>query len=308
MFKRIVLLLLILVIILFSRIPQAPAQSTNIADEIPLFEVLPAPTLMLPGSADSNSPSYWQYVQGQNRLHIVTSWWTPSISRGFSVNRMGRPQPTKFVNSDIGGKWFEAVLQDHAGALYAYYHYEPIGLCPGSKKTAPRIGAARSLDNGATWEDLGIILEMGVPPDCASPNEWFAGGAGDFSVMLDEHQIDAYFFFSNYSGDKSRQGVAVRECRGLSETIRRGISPSGMAMHGVTHRGTEYRFPRRSIDLRPIYSAAVSWHDRSGWVDAFWGTLRPLEHIPEEVRHAAEPGFRFSVDAGRYLHIVFARP
>src|SRR5688572_15226447 len=100
MSKRIArVIALILTVTWLDSVAQAPAQTVPDGNEIPLFDVIPAPTLMLPGAADSNSPAYWQYVQGQNRLHIVTSWWTPSISRGFSVNRMGRPQPAKFVNS-----------------------------------------------------------------------------------------------------------------------------------------------------------------------------------------------------------------
>ena len=271
MYRRIVLITSILVIALFRAIAPAPAQTTKDSDEVPLFEVVPATTLMLPGNVDSNSPAFWQFVQGQNRLHVLTSWWTPSISRGFSVNRMGMPMPAKFLNSDGGGKWFESVLQDDAGTLYGYYHNEPIGLCPGSKKTAPRIGAARSADNGASWEDLGIILEMAVPLDCASPNRFFVGGAGDFTVILDEHKIDAYLFFTNYSGDKSRQGVAVARMPWAQRNNPQGNLAvwDGHAWRYPSRN--RIPFPRRWIDLRPIYPAAVSWHDRSEWVDSFWG-------------------------------------
>ena len=47
-------------------------------------------------------------------------------------------------------------------------------------------GAARSFDRGATWDDLGRILE--APPDtyvCDTTNYYFHGGVGDLSVMLD---------------------------------------------------------------------------------------------------------------------------
>jgi hypothetical protein len=239
--------------------------------EIPRFEVVPAPTLVIPGQIDSNIPAFWQYVQGLNRLHVVTSWWTPNINSGFALARLGTPQPVKFLNSSDAGKWIEAVLQNEDGTLYGYYHHEPIGLCPGTRKTAPRIGALRSMDNGASWEDLGIILEIAAAIDCSSPNEYFAGGVGDFSVILDQQKIDAYFFISIYSWDTARQGVAVARMPWAQRDTPRG----NMAVWD----GEAWRTPpRNSVQLRrlfltpaPIYQAAISWHDRSGEVDAFWG-------------------------------------
>src|SRR5688572_11571788 len=155
---------LALLLILFCSLDKASAQSV---------QLVPAPTLVLPGQIDSNSPAFWQFVQGENRLHLITSWWTPSVTRGLSVNRLGIPWPVRFTNSNEGGKWIESVLQDDVGTLYGYYHHEPIGLCPGTQKTAPRIGAVRSLDNGFSWEDLGIILEVAGALDCETPNEYF---------------------------------------------------------------------------------------------------------------------------------------
>ena len=74
----------------------------------------------------------------------------------------------------------------------------------------PRIGAARSRDHGETWEDLGIILE--APPgwhDCATPNQYFVGGVGDVSVLLDRESKDLYLYFSQYSKYAAAQGVAL---------------------------------------------------------------------------------------------------
>src|SRR5438046_8711474 len=76
--------------------------------------------------------------------------------------------------------------------------------------TAPKIGAVKSSDNGASWQDLGIVLE--APPGtlkCDTKNYYFAGGNGDFSVMLDPKKEFLYFFFSSYPNILSEQGLAV---------------------------------------------------------------------------------------------------
>jgi hypothetical protein len=270
--KRLVpIIVFTLLLTLFIRTVPMPAQERPNPEATPMFSLLPAPPVEFSGDVDSNSPSFWQFFQGQNRLHVVTSWWTPSISRGGSVRRLGAPRAVRFLNSSEGGKWMEAVLQHENGALYGYYHNEPLGLCGPGKKTAPRIGAARSLDSGLSWEDLGIILEVPrTALDCNTPNEYFAGGVGDFTVILDEQQTDAYFFFTSYSGDASRQGVAVARMLWAQRDSPRG--------NVAVWDGEIWRYPsrngsqiRRMSEPRPIYPAAVSWHDRSESVDSFWG-------------------------------------
>ncbi len=241
-------------------------------DRIPAFDLIQAPAVQFPSAVDSNSPAFWQFTQGQNRLHVVTSWENPSISQGLTIRRLGATQPVRYLSPNSGGRWMEAVLQAPNGTLYGYYHNEPLGLCPRTNKTAPRIGAVRSLDGGLSWEDLGILLE--VPSgslDCRTPNEFFAGGVGDFTVVLNQQETEAYFFFTIYSGTRTRQGVAVaRMPWSLRDTPRGNVAvwdrgvwlyPAGL--------GSEIR--RGSFQPLPIYDAAVSWHDRSASVDSFWG-------------------------------------
>src|SRR5688572_14331176 len=196
MLKRVLIIAVSdLLLTLFSLIALVPAQELQNPDRVPFFELVPAPPVELPAPVDSNSPAFWHLEQGRNRLNVVTSWENPSISQGSSVRRLGTPRPVFFTNRGDGGRWLEAVLKDRNGTLYSYYHNEPLGLCRGTNKTAPRIGAARSIDNGLSWQDMGIVLE--VPPtnlDCTTPNEFFAGGIGDFTVVLDQSETDAYFF------------------------------------------------------------------------------------------------------------------
>lgn len=261
-----------LLLTLFLQTVQVPAQERPNPAGIPVFELVPAPPAKFPADVDSNSPGFWQIVQGRSLLHILTSLGKPSISQGVSLRRLRAPQPVRFLNGTSDGRWMESVLQHENGTLYGYYHNERPGLCPGNKKTAPRIGAARSSDNGASWEDLGIILEVPANTlDCNTPNEYFAGGVGDFSVVLDEQKNDAYFFFTIYSGDIASQGVAVARMSWAQRDIPRG----NLAFWD----GDVWRYPSRnrtqirpgSFDPRPIYRAAVSWHDRSEYVDSFWG-------------------------------------
>jgi hypothetical protein len=166
----------------------------------------------------------------------------------------------------------EAVLTAPNGTLYGYYHNEPLGLCPLTNKTAPRIGAARSLDNGYTWEDLGIILEVPTTAlNCSTTNDYFAGGVGDFSVVLDQNEIDAYFFFSVYSGDHSRQGIAVGRLPWSQRDYPRGNLSLWDGLGWRYARGTMPTQVRGFFQPGPIYSATVSWHDDSESVDSFWG-------------------------------------
>jgi len=88
-----------------------------------------------------------------------------------------------------GGRWIEATWRADDGTLYGWYHTSPAGLCPGTNLTAPKIGALRSTDNGLHWKDLGIVME--ARPNtlkCDAQNGYFAGGHGDFCVMLDQQQ------------------------------------------------------------------------------------------------------------------------
>src|SRR5204863_5309897 len=66
-----------------------------------------------------------------------------------------------------------------------------------------------STDNGRSFHDLGIVLESGDSPDCSAKNGFFAGGHGDFSVILDHESEYFYFLYDNYGGGVSSQGVAI---------------------------------------------------------------------------------------------------
>ena len=169
--------------------------------------------------------------------------------------------------------WFEAIIAHVDGTWYGYYHNEwPAEVCQDAR-TIPRIGAARSRDFGATWEDLGVVLE--APPnshDCASTNAYFMGGVGDFSVILDRDQQYLYFLFSQYVRRAESQGVSVARMGWADRD-----APTGRMSVWL---GRQLWLPARAIvagdSVRhvypaggPIYRARDDWHE--GDVDAFWG-------------------------------------
>jgi hypothetical protein len=211
-------------------------------------------------------------------LFLLTSF------NGWSMRQAGSQLtalvPTGAVAFDVApphGVWFEAVVRDDDGTWYGYYHNErPADVCGDRARMLPRIGAARSRDFGATWEDLGIILE--APPnsyDCATTNRYFVGGVGDFSVILDHNSRYLYFFFSQYADREGTQGVAVARLpwafrdrplgrvavwwRGMAWAPARRVTPN-------MDQPAEYVY---SAGM-PIYRAADDWHE-GRTVDAFWG-------------------------------------
>jgi len=105
----------------------------------------------------------------------------------------------------------EAVVSASDGNWYGYYHNERVAtVCGNTTKAVPRIGAARSKDHGATWYDLGIILEASESTFvCNTNNRYFVGGVGDLSVVLDRSGQFLYVFFSQYGRTVAEQGVGV---------------------------------------------------------------------------------------------------
>ena len=240
-------------------------------------ELQSAPLLELPGEVDSNSPAVWHRVGGRNLLFIMTSMaGQPWRAWGTGLTGLGAPRQVALGDWQEGGIWMEAVVRDDDGTWYGYYHNEvPAAMCRAAgTKVVPRIGAARSVDQGATWEPLGLILE--APPrtyDCTTDNKYFVGGVGDFSVQLDRQSQDLYFFYSLYMRSQGQQGVGVArrawadrdDPSGKITIWRNGIWLPATGAGSITN--PRWIYPAGS----PIFPAAESWHDDDNVVDAFWG-------------------------------------
>ena len=211
----------------------------------------------IPTQVDGNSPSFWR--DGQFRY--LTSTGRPVILEGAGPLSLGGALPIALDRMEHMPMWIESVWQDEDGTLYGWYHHEPGGLCVGNTLTAPEIGAAISRDGGSSFEDLGIVLKSGDPLDCNAKNGFFAGGHGDFSVILDRDRTYFYFLFTNYGGGVESQGIAVArlafEDRG---------NPTGAVRKYYDGDWTE---PGVGGRVTPAFPAAVSWQSEK--TDSLWG-------------------------------------
>jgi hypothetical protein len=247
--------------------------------------VVPAESIYLPGIADSNSPIHWA---GGVR-YIYNSDGLPLRAEGDDLRSMRRVRAAHLLNSDLRGWWIEATHRDEDGTLFAWYHHETFGACPTDGDhwmAVPVIGAAVSKDNGRTFQDLGYVLTDGNPAKCDAKNGYFAGGHGDFSVILDRRGEYFYFFFSAYGGEAGEQGVAIARMRYADR-----YAPSGNVWK---YREGAWRSTGVGGKVTPIIPVRTPWE--SEFADAFWG---PSVHYNRELgeyvmllnRACCEPGW-----------------
>ena len=218
----------------------------------------PARTVTLPSAVDSNSPAFWQ----NDVLSLYNSTGLgPVRSTGSNQFHLEQSQAVRLGPSTHRPYWIEATWTDADGTIFAWYHHEPAGVCGAIRLTAPQIGALVSYDGGNSFLDLGIVLESGYPIDCYSQNGFFAGGNGDFSVMLGRNQKYFYFLFSNYAGPQEAQGVAIARM-----PADRRYTPVGAVEKYFNGR---WRQPGLGGRVTAIFPANVVWSQPDA--DAFWG-------------------------------------
>jgi hypothetical protein len=221
--------------------------------------VRPATLIKFPAATDCNSPSHWE----GDTFYLFNSAPTPWRSSGPDLLHLGPASETHYNDEVNGGRWIEATWKDSDGTLYGWYHNEPHPVCPSKPDlTAPRIGAVRSKDNGAHWEDLGFVLEAPpYPLRCDTEDKFFAGGNGDFSVIPDEKQEYLYFFFSSYYPDAAEQGVGIAR---VSYANRN--DPVGKTWKWYQGKWSE---PGVGGHVTPVFPVKTPWHRKD--VHAFWG-------------------------------------
>ncbi len=205
---------------------------------------------------DGNSPGVW--VDGE--LRVYTSTGQPEGMIGPGIANLSVTAPPVVVPADHHPIWIESVWRDEDGTIYGWYHHEPGGLC-GGKLTAPKIGALVSTDGGLSFRDLGIVLESGDPIYCGAENGFFAGGHGDFSVILDRDRNFFYFLFDNYGGAQWTQGVAIARMAFADRA-----EPQG-AVH--KYANGDWTEPGIGGTVTPILPASVAWS--YSHTDSFWG-------------------------------------
>jgi hypothetical protein len=228
--------------------------SAAVAQQVTL---LPAPAVSFPAETDSNSPAFWN---DQGLVLYNSTGLGPIRSAGADQYHLWDSEPVT-LGSTHRPYWIEATWTDADGTVFAWYHHEPGGLCGKARVTAPEIGALVSYDGGQTFYDLGIVLENGYGIDCSSPNGFFGGGNGDFTVVLGPWHRFFYFLFSNYGGPVEEQGVAIARM-----PFEQRFSPVG-----AVHKYYQNRWQEPGIggSVTPIFPAGVSWQEAQ--TDAFWG-------------------------------------
>jgi hypothetical protein len=222
-----------------------------------IISLQPATPMQLPAPTDSNSPGHWS----NGSFVVFNAMGYPLRSEGADQFSLGNSTEVSLGRGYPSPMWIEATWMDDDGTLFAWYHHEPGGVCSRSNLTAPKIGAMVSYDNGYSFRDLGFILESGDPVDCGSQNGYFAGGNGDFSVMVDATRSYIYFLYSNYGGPIWNQGVAIARMNFADR-----FSPKGAVRKFYNGDFSE---PGIFGRVTPMFSANVSW--ASANTDAFWG-------------------------------------
>ena len=232
---------------------------------VPSARMTAAPRVELPAEIDSSNPAVWALVDGMQRLFVISSWGgIPVRITGNSLESLRDAGPVAFASHPGHGVWFEAIIPAADGTWYAYYHHErPADMCGRPDRQMPRIGAMRSSDLGATWDDLGIVLDAPAGAEaCDSANRFVLGGVGDVTAALDAESKDVYLYFSQYSRDPSTQGVAVARLAWADRD-----EPAGKA--SVWRDGAW--IPDAQLSGTPLVRPSQPFHDRSAAADVFWG-------------------------------------
>ena len=240
---------------------------------------------MLPGAVDSNSPIVWDIDDGEHKMFVMTSYdGVPRVSSGPALGRLSAAADVTMTPHPGYGVWMEAIVFDDVETWYGFYHNEwPATRCGRDDRMVPRIGAAKSIDRGRTWQDLGAVIQSPQSATaCQSNNRYIIGGVGDLSVMLDPDQQYLYFFYSQYQQQRDAQGVAVARMlwadrdrpAGRLELWRDGIwEPEAgrrefvPTLPGSMRRRPEWTYPAGT----PLVAPSYAWHDADDRVDAFWG-------------------------------------
>jgi hypothetical protein len=212
--------------------------------------------LILPAFSDSNSPVHWNGDQ----FTVFQSVGVTTAARGQSQFDPAMTSEQVFI--DHGGQsplWIESTYLDPDGVLFAWYHEENV-VCDGTH-SVPKIGALISYDGGSSFQDLGTVLEAPGPINCNAENGYFAGGHGDFTVLLDATGEYFYFYFGNYGGAAATQGVSVARMAYEDRWF-----PLGRVNKLYNGTFVEPGLGGRSTPIMPV---TVGWETAT--TDAFWG-------------------------------------
>jgi hypothetical protein len=246
-------------------------------ERLPGVRLTAAPRLTFPGAVDSNTPIVQDRVDGQQRLFAMTSFGgTPSLSVGESLERLPPPAAVHFQPHPGHGVWMESIIPADDGTWYGFYHQEqPAEMCGREDRFIPRLAAARSHDQGQTWEPLGVVLEMSPETHaCGSNNRFVLGGVGDVSVLLDADKQDLYFFYSQYVRNAARQGIGVARMAWADRDAPMGritVWDDGAWLPAREAAGAAGEVSWEYPAGAPLIAPRQPWHDGQSSADVYWG-------------------------------------
>jgi hypothetical protein len=186
--------------------------------------VAPARTVYrAPHYVDDNVNGWWD----KNQLHFEPGDWgrngapiTQFIGSNLQQALDSAPSfhtvhPSRRNPDGCQGKvvcfWAEGTYNAGNGMVYALVEDEGWATCGGIKGHW-RMAIAKSTDNGATFDDAGIVLDEPGDDNCTGAGAYISAGAGDGSWIIGADGY-AYVVYSAYGGtwsaDGGSQGLSV---------------------------------------------------------------------------------------------------
>jgi len=239
----------------------ATQKTAKIDTQTPSVVLHDVPELKFPVPTDSSCPAHWDgdtfYIFSSNEKAVRLS--------GRSLFELKTIAPVQWDSDEKKSRWIEATYKEDNGTLYGWYHHEKGPVCQNRLPryyAAPAIGAGISHDNGATWLDMGFVIDDEPNTfNCDTVNKYFPGGSGDFSVIVDQKKEYIYFLFSTYGKDTGQQGVSAARMRYDDRN-----DPVGKVWRWYQNGWTQ---PGINGKVSPIFTANRDWHSTKP--DAFWG-------------------------------------
>lgn len=236
--------------------------SQNICGEkkLPGFKIHDAEELKFSVPTDSGCPAHWS----DNVFYIFSSSEFAKRLSGPNLFDLKDDGFVKWDSDEKKSRWIEATYKDDDGTLYGWYHHEKGPVCINKPKyyAASAVGQGVSYDEGATWLDMGFVIDDDSNTfNCDTLNKYFPGGSGDFSVIVDQKKEYIYFLFSTYGRDIKQQGVSVAR---MPFSDRK--QPAGKVWRWCDNGWTQ---PGINGRHSPVFPAFRDWHSNNP--DAFWG-------------------------------------
>ncbi|MFA5292745.1 MAG: hypothetical protein WC496_06885 [Phycisphaerae bacterium] len=261
------------------------SQNALISNKQPGFKIHNANKLKFSVPTDSGCPAHWS----DNVFYIFASSEFAKRLSGPSLFNLKDDGFVKWDSDEKKSRWIEATYQDEDGTLYGWYHHEKGPVCRNRLPkyyAAPAIGQGVSHDNGATWFDMGFVIDDEPNSfNCDTLNKYFPGGSGDCSVIVDQKKEYIYFLFGTYGGDIEQQGIST--ARMLYNDRKQ---PGGKVWRWCDNGWTQPGINGRNS---PIFPAVGDWHSTKP--DAFWGPSvhwnTYLQSYVMILNHAIDPNF-----------------